>query len=81
MFEWVRQVNQSIPAIIAGGVLAIVALLWDQTGAVKHQQKQLDEMGKTLKMVCDQLGKKDALDAVQSEQIRSLRVDVEGLKR
>ncbi len=77
--EWVDQFNKAIPAIIAGGVLWIGTLIWDQTGAVKAQQKQLDEMAKTLKMVCDQLGEKNALDAVQNVQIKALQSDVEDL--
>lgn len=79
--DWVEQVSKAIPGVIAAGLVGICALLWQQTSTARLQSDQLAEMSKTLKMVCDQLAEKGAVDAVQTERIQSLRLDVDSLMR
>lgn len=79
--EWVRQVNQAIPAVITAAVLGIFAVLWEQSTSVRGQKEQLAEMARTLKTVCEQLADKKATDAVQNERLNILRSDVDALLR
>ena len=80
MPDWVAKVDKALPAIVAGAVLFIAGQLWEMSANSKDQGKQLAEMAKTLQMVCEQLAEKTALDAVQTEQIRHLRRDVDSLR-
>jgi hypothetical protein len=79
--DWVAKVDKALPAIVAGAVLFIAGQLWEMAGSSKDQGEQLKEMAKTLQMVCEQLAEKTALDAVQTEQIRHLRRDVDAIRR
>jgi hypothetical protein len=79
--DWITKIDKALPAIVAGAVLFIAGQLWEMSGNSKDQGKRLQEMAETLQTVCDQLAQKTALDAVQTEQIRHLRRDVDQIKR